>query len=670
LKIPKSACRNLKASASAADPGQEFSRTQEGHPLKPIKPSIDWDHELIHSLLWVLNAWVICAACLLVLGVVVVRYTNWGRQFWCITGDYYKGRASVPVWGLLAVLVLLVVMEVRIDVLVSYQSNDLYSALQTAFHGTGSGDTKVRNSGIHGFWMAIRIFCVIATVFVARSVIDLYLMQRYIIRWRVWLTHRLTGDWLDGRAYYRGRFIEPAIDNPDQRIQQDIDIFTTGFGAAPNAPSHRTHSILLFGALHSVVSVVSFGGILWKLSGDLNILGLHLPKALLWIVVGYVLIATVIAFWIGHPLIRLSFRNEQTNAAFRYALVRLRDAAEAVGFYRGERAERTQLDTRFSAIITNYRHYVRRTVGLYGWNQSVTQAITPLPWLVQAPRLFSSQITLGDVQQSALAFTHIATGLSYFRTAYDHFAGYRASIIRLHGLVEANSRARSLPVVTTAPTIGGWVELDDVEVRTPTGARLVGPLDLLLQSGDSMVITGPSGSGKTTLLRSLAGLWPFTSGTLRRPGGDRETMFLSQLPYVPLGDLRAVVSYPAEPGEIDDDRLREVLSKVALGNLGAWLDEEADWAKVLSPGEQQRVAFARILLARPKAVFLDEATSAVDEDLEFLLYRLLRTELPDSIVVSVSHRPAVEQHHDQLLELLDGGEWRLGRLGEQQLVPV
>jgi vitamin B12/bleomycin/antimicrobial peptide transport system ATP-binding/permease protein len=631
--------------------------------LKPFKPSLDWGHELIPSLLWVSKGFAICAICLLLLGVVVVRKTTWGRQFWRITGDYFKGSESVPVWGLFAVLLLLVIIAVRIDVLLSYYSNDLFSALQAAFLGSGSGDAAVRNSGIHGFWIAIGTFGVIATVHVARSMIDLYLMQRFIIRWRVWLTHRLTGDWLDGRAYYRARFIDTTTDNPDQRIQQDIDIFTTGVGS-PNTPSYSTGNILLFGAVNSVVSVVSFTAILWNLSGDLHILGLHVPKALFWIVVGYVLIATVIAFWIGRPLIGLSFVNELTNAAFRYALVRLRDAAEAIGFYRGARAERTQLDTRFSSTITNYRHYVRRSVGFLGWNLSVSQAINPLPWLVQAPRLFHGQITLGGVSQSAMAFNHIHNGLSFFRNAYDHFASYRASIMRLHGLVEANAAARRLPVLATASSVDGSVELDDVQVWSPVRGHLIDPLNLRLEPGDSIVITGPSGTGKTTLLRSLAELWPFTSGTFRRPGGA-DTMFVPQLPYVPLGDLRAVVSYPGEPGEIGDDRLGDVLSKVALGHLRARLDEEADWAKVLSPGEQQRVAFARVLLTKPKAVFLDEATSAVDEGLEFALYQLLRTELPDCIVVSISHRSTVEQHHDQLLELIGEGQWRLGRVAKE-----
>jgi putative ATP-binding cassette transporter len=596
--------------------------------------------------------------------VLIARYTNWGRQFWRITGDYFRGRQSLPAWGLFIVLLLSVTMSVRINVLLSYYSNDLYSALQTAFQGAGANNAAVRDSGVHGFWVAIATFCMIATVHVLRVMLDLYLMQRFMIRWRVWLTGRLTADWLDGKAYYRGRFIDHTIDNPDQRIQQDIDIFTTGVGTGPNLPSYGTSSTLVFGAVESVVSVFSFAAILWHLSGALTIFGATIPKALFLVVIVYVLVATAVAFWIGHPLIRLSFRNELFNAAFRYALVRLRDAAEAVGFYRGERAEGVQLSSRFSAIIGNYRRYVRRTVGFLGWNLVMSQAINPLPFIVQAPRLFAGAIRLGDVMQSSSAFGSIHDSLSFFRNAYDSFASYRASILRLNGLIDANEKARELPELATATSRDGSVELVNVEVRTPSGLQLIEPLDLRLEPGDSLVITGRSGSGKTTLLRSLAQLWPFASGTLRRPGEGHETMFLSQLPYVPLGDLRAVVSYPASVGEIPDVELKRALNRVALSHLSHRLGEDRDWAKVLSPGEQQRVAFARIMLTKPKAVFLDESTSALDEGLEYALYEMLRSECPDCIVVSVSHRHTVEQHHEQHLQLLGEGAWRLGRVGE------
>ncbi|MDR3657057.1 MAG: ABC transporter ATP-binding protein/permease [Mycobacterium sp.] len=633
---------------------------------KPFKPSIDWSAAPVESLRWVGIAWLVSAICLFA-ALLIFRYlTPWGRQFWRITRGYFVGADSVRVWLMLGVLLLSVLLSVRLVVLLSYQGNDLYTAVQKAVQGIAADDANVKQSGIHGFWMSIAIFSVLAVLYVIRFMIDIYLTQRFIIAWRIWLTAHLTDDWLDGRAYYRDLFIDNTIDNPDQRIQQDIDIFTANAGGTPNIPSNGTGSTLLFGAVNAVASVISFAAILWQLSGNLDILGIEVPRAMFLTVLVYVLVATVVAIWLGHPLIALSFNNEKLNAAFRYALVRLRDAAEAVGFYRGERVERAQLWRRFTPIIDNYRNFVRRTIIFNSWNWSVSQAIVPLPWVIQAPRLFAGRIDFGDVGQSATAFGNIQDSLSFFRNNYDAFAAFRAAIIRLHGLVDANERGRALPTMLVKPSEETAVELRDVEVRTPAGDRLIDPLDVQLDDGDSLVITGRSGAGKTTLLRSLAELWPFASGTLCCPEGDNATMFLSQLPYVPLGSLRTVVCYPNSPDGISDGELRDVLNKVSLAPLINRLDEERDWARVLSPGEQQRVAFARILLTKPKAVFLDEATSALDEGLEYALYHLLRTELPDCVVVSVSHRPTVEQHHEQELRLLGGGPWRLGPVQEEK----
>ncbi len=616
-------------------------------------PSLVWGDELIASALWVAKASVFAAIGIVVAGALLARYTTWGRQFWRITGDYFKGRESIPVWALLVVLLVLVMIDVRLSVLFTYQSNDQFSALQAAFAGEG----EAKDIAIKGFWVAMLILAGLVIAKVTRTLVDTYLMQRFIIRWRVWLTHRLMNDWLEGDAYYRSRFIAGPIDNADQRIQQDIDVFTTGTGPETNTFTVSTAQTLLFATVFSIVSVIEFTPILWNLSGPLPILGLTIPRALFWMALLWVAVTTVIAFWIGRPLTRLTFRNELTNAAFRYALVRLRDAGEAIGLYRGQHAERGELTTRFAAIIANYRAFVRRGIAFIGWNRSVNEIVDPLPTIIQAPRLFAGEIQFGDVTQSASAFNNLQSSLSFFRSVYDAFAGYRAAIIRLDGLIAANENARALPSLTAETSTDGSLELDDVEVRTPSGARLVDPLDVRLDPGDSLVITGTSGSGKTTLLRSLAQLWPFSSGTLRRP--DEDTMFLSQLPYMPLGDLRNAVCYPAEAGTYSDDAIRSALDTVSLGHLGGRLDEVADWGKILSPGEQQRVAFARVLLAKPKVVFLDEATSALDEGQEFALYQTLRTQVPDSIVVSVSHRPTLEQHHDRRLELLGDGAWRL-----------
>ncbi|PEG38127.1 multidrug ABC transporter ATP-binding protein [Mycolicibacterium agri] len=635
-------------------------------------PTLDWGDEFWASLRWLVQAWTIAAIATFVICVLIAKYTTWGRQFWRITGDYFTGAESVRVWLWLGAILLLVLLGVRLQVLLSFQSNDMLTSFQVVASGVGGGNEEVKNSGAQGFWMSIGIFCILAAIYIARLLLDMFLVQRFCLAWRAWLTDRMTGDWLDGKAYYRARFIDDKIDNPDQRIQNDIDIFTAGNGPLPNVPYYYSQNTLLFGAIDAIASMISFTAILWNLSGPmmLPIINYELPRAMFWIGIVFVLVVSAVAFWIGRPIIWLSFRNEKFNAAFRYALVRLRDASEAVAFYRGEAAERSGLRKLFAPVVSNYKRYVARSLGFNGWNWSMSQVIVPLPYLLQFPRFFNGEIMLGAMNQSASAFGEIQNGLSWFRNAYDMFAGYRAAIIRLHGLVVANEEGRALPEITTTPCVDGTVQFTNVEVRTPDGKRLINPLDVRLEVGDTLVVTGPSGVGKTTLLRSLAELWPFTSGTLTRPCGPNETMFLSQLPYVPLGDLRTVVSYPSESGSIDDRTLNYTLEKVALSHLKGRLDEVQDWAKVLSPGEQQRIAFARILLTKPKAAFLDESTSALDEGLEYLLYNLVRTELPDTILVSVSHRKTVEQHHTHELTLLGDGEWRFGRVEGEEKEPA
>ncbi|MGE2735101.1 ABC transporter ATP-binding protein/permease [Mycolicibacterium vaccae] len=625
-----------------------------------FQPSLDWGREVFASAVWVATTWAVTAACLLVVLLLIGRFTEWGRQFWRVSGAYFTGRHSLVVWLTAGLLLLSVIIAVRINVLLTYYVNDLFTSLQVAF--SSDPNDPGRTSGIAGFWATMLVFAVLAGVFLVRLLADLYLTQRFIMRWRIWLSRRLIDGWLDDQAYFRAQFAGRPIDNPDQRIQQDVDIFTTGVGGVPNNPIYNSSDTLLFGAVQAVLSVLSFGPILWRLSEPLTLGGVTIPHALFWVVLVYVAVATVVAFAIGRPLIRLSYLNERRNAAFRYGLVRVREAGAAIGLYRGEPAERSLLRGRLDSVMTNYRHWLNRMMLFFGWNVTMSQAINPLPWLVQAQGLFAGRISFGDVWQSSNAFAAIHESLSFFRNAYDQFASYRAAIIRLDGLTEQNGRARDYGGVEVESSDDGALEVTDVVVRRPDGTRLLHNLDLTVGPGEALVITGESGIGKSVLLQSLAGLWPFASGRVRLPEGRDEVMFVPQLPYLPAGDLRTVVSYPQQPGTVADTDIQEALVAVALAHLVIRLNEEKDWASSLSVGEQQRIAFARILLSRPSAVFLDESTSALDEGLELLLYELLRVELPDAVLVSVSHRSSVHPFHSSRLELVGDAAWQLERL--------
>jgi putative ATP-binding cassette transporter len=296
-------------------------------------------------------------------------------------------------------------------------------------------------------------------------------------------------------------------------------------------------------------------------------------------------------------------------------------------------------------------------VKFQGFNVTVTQFSQVFPLIIQAPRYFARAISLGDVQQTATAFGQVHDALSFFRNAYDDFARYRAVLDRLTGLLDNDVAARALPHLPVDEQAGAVV-VRDLTVRRPDGAPLLEDVSLDLGPGDRLLVTGRSGSGKTTLLRTLAELWPYAEGDVARPTG-RRSMFLAQQPYVPLGSLRTALSYPELPETVDDARVREVLGAVSLRHLEPGLDEEGNWFRTLSPGEQQRLALGRLLLARPDVAFLDEATAALDEGLEYELYTRLRSELPELILVSVGHRSSLEAYHDSRLEIAGEGGWTL-----------
>ncbi|MBC3458840.1 MULTISPECIES: ABC transporter ATP-binding protein/permease [Pseudomonas] len=592
---------------------------------------MNWHQALQESLSWLAIASLVTLVCFTITALLAVRYTRWGAQFWQLAGPYFSLRRSWRPLLAFALLLVLTLFAVRLNVLFSFWYNGFYSALQ-ALDQTA-------------FWYLLGVFAVLATIHVLRSLFAFYVTQAFNIRWRVWLTERLTADWMHGDAYYRGQFLAEPVDNPDQRIELDVNAFVTGSVS------------LALGAVSALVSLVAFTGILWGLSAPLAVAGIEVPRAMVFAVYVYVLIATWIAFRLGQPLIRLNFLNEKLTANFRYALMRLRENAENIAFYQGAQVERGTLLGRFFALIGNAWALVFRNLKFSGFNLGVSQVAVVFPFILQAPRFFSGAIKLGDVMQTAQAFGQVQDSLSFFRESYDTFAQYRATLDRLTGFLDANQQASELPRVVSVDQEHA-LGIQGLQVRRPDGHALIADLDLNLHSGQALLIKGPSGSGKTTLLRALAGLWPYAEGEVRRPLGT-QALFLSQRPYLPLGDLRTAIAYPAQGAPGDDARMQQALRQVNLAHLAERLDEQRDWSRILSLGEQQRLAFSRVLFNRPQVVFLDESTSAMDEGLEHALYSLLRAELPATLLVSVGHRSTLAGFHSHRLEVDGQGGWSL-----------
>jgi vitamin B12/bleomycin/antimicrobial peptide transport system ATP-binding/permease protein len=594
---------------------------------------IDWSREWLTSLLWIARVFLFVLVGFVLVGWFLIRRTRWGRQFWRLSGMYFipRGRNWLSWRPILtvALLLLLTVAAVRLDVVLSYQGNGMFTAMQEL--------------DAAAFWRFILIFGILATVNVVLVLITFFIGQAQIIHWRLWLNQRMVGDWMSGAAYHRGRFVSTAVDNPDQRIQQDITSYTSDSQS------------LALGAVSSVVTLVSFTIILWSLSGPLTVFGLQIPRAMVFLAYLYVIIATVFAIRIGRPLIRLNFLNELLTASYRYALVRIRDNSENIAFYRGEQVENAGLMARFAAVIANTWAIVFRSMKFQGFNLVISQIAVVFPIVIQARRFFSQEITLGDVTQTATAFGQVEGALSFFRLAYDDFASYRASLNRLTGLLDANEEARALPAPVIEEREAG-LGIRDLDVGLPDGRSILTDLDLDIAGGESLLVKGPSGSGKTTLLRSLAGLWPYVDGTISRPDLEH-VLFCAQQPYLPLGSLRTALAYPAPAESLGDDVAVETLRSIQLGQLADRLDLEADWSKTLSPGEQQRLAFGRILIARPSLVFLDETTSALDEGLEHSLYERVREQLPDCTLISVGHGSTLDRMHTNELTLVGDGTW-------------
>ena len=553
------------------------------------------------------------------------------REAWKLAWPYWKSEEKWSAWGLLVAVVALNLISVALNVRFNRWNNDFYNALQ--------------QYNWPEFWRQFGIFGLIAAALIADGVYSLYLRQILHIRWRRWLTAHYLDAWLGDQAYYRIQLDQSATDNPDQRIADDLD-------------RYATYSIgLSMGLLNSVVTLLSFLSILWILSGALTIPlwaghALHIPGYMVFAALVYAIGGTWLTRWIGMPLARLNFDQQRYEADFRFSLVRLRENAENVAFYGGEGRELDTFNARFARIIANWWGIIRRRKRLGWFTTGYQQVAIVFPFLVAAPRYFNRTIQLGGLMQIASAFGQVQDALSFIVTSYTDIAEYQAVVERLAGFRArlgevAEQRRAEQPIALERA--GGGVEVDALDLELPDGRPLRQGIALSAAPGRPLLIVGPSGAGKSTLLRAIAGLWPFGRGRIRV--GDGRVLFLPQRPYLPLGTLAHALVYPRAEGEFSRDGLVEALRAVGLPHLVPLLGEEGHWAQRLSIGEQQRVAFARVLLVRPEIVFLDEATSALDEAAEAALYRLLRHASWRPTIVSVGHHGTLRRFHESVVDL-------------------
>jgi putative ATP-binding cassette transporter len=547
--------------------------------------------------------------------------TDW-RAIWRLLKPYWVSEERWKAAGLLAAVVALALGMVYLNVLFNTWNRDFYNALE-------SKDFVV-------FRQQLWRFSYLAFAYIAVAIYKIYLTQALEIRWRAWMTNQYMNEWLGRQAYYRIEQTQSA-DNPDQRIAEDLRLLTNG------------SLTLSLGLLSSVVTLVSFIGILWSVSGPISFaLGaqeMTIPGYMVWFAIAYAGIGSLLVARIGRPLVRQNFNQQRFEANFRFGLIRIRENAEAVALYRGEPEERAQLGGSFAKIQDNWWAIMRTTKRLNVASTFYAQFAIIFPFLVGAPRYFSGAIKLGGLMQIASAFGRVQDALSWFIDAFSSLAEWKASMNRLasfHAAVqEATDHDSGISVERNNV---GAIVMQQVALNLPSGAALNAPFTGHIHMGQRILIVGPSGCGKSTLFRAIAGIWPYGSGQIEIPHSAK-LLFLPQKSYLPIGTLRAAVSYPAAEDAYKDLAIRHFFLQCRLPHLAERLDESDNWSQRLSPGEQQRLAFVRVLLSRPDILFLDEASSALDPDTEEALYELIMEALPDAAIISIAHREVIAKYH-------------------------
>jgi len=553
------------------------------------------------------------------------------RAAWKLAWPFWMGEERWSARLLLGAVIALNLSAVWLNVRLNSWNNDFYNALQ--------------EYDWPKFWWQFAIFGMIAASLIVVAVYQQYLRQILQIRWRRWMTERYLKDWLSDQAYYRMQFDQSSTDNPDQRISDDLDRFTS------------ISLALSIGLLNSVVTLFSFLFILWTLSGALHIplggdSGFDIPGYMVIAAIIYAVGGTWLTQKIGNPLVPLLFNQQRYEADFRFSLVRLREHAESVAFYGGESREYGVFQNRFTHCVLNWWNVIRRRKKLTWFTSSYQQLAVVFPFIVAAPRYFAKEIQLGGLMQISSAFGQVQDSLSFIVTSYTEIAEYQSVVERLRGFhsrIEEIAADRRAAKPIAIDRSGSGLAVNALDLNLPDGRALRSDIELAAGPGNPVLVTGPSGSGKSTLLRAIAGLWPFGRGNIRV--GDGHALFLPQRPYLPLGTLGDAIAYPEPDHQPRRAELEAALRAVGLAYLIDQLDVDGNWAQRLSGGEQQRLGFARILLVRPEIVFLDEATSALDEAAEASLYRLLREADWHPTIVSVGHHGTLRRFHEAIVDL-------------------
>lgn len=551
------------------------------------------------------------------------------RDVWYLTKSYWQSEEKKKAFFLLGCIIALTLGVVYMLVLLNQWNNSFYSALQNY------DAKKIFDELIHFSWLA--------AIYILLAVYSYYLQQTLILNWRRWLTTRFIDIWLQNKTYYNLQMFGKDTDNPDQRISEDVRQFvemTLSFG---------------IGILKAFCTFASFVVILYNLSGSLSFTFMGktwtINGYMLWASLLYSVIGTYITHIVGRKLVKINFIQQKYEADFRFSMIRLRESAESVAFYRGEAQEGSVFKQRFKMLLDNFWKLVNKQKQLVFLNSGYSQIAIIFPFVVAMNRYLTKEVTLGGLMQVASAFGRVQDSLSYFVDMYSSIAQWQAVVMRLtcfgHHMHDVYQQAERFHVERFATA--DVVEVDNMQINLPDGKPLLENISFTLHPGHNVLIKGVSGSGKSTLLRAISGIWPFVDGKIFLPERDK-LMFIPQKSYLPLGTLRAALNYPGNK-PIDDTELIYLMDLCQIGYLKDKLDLEADWSHVLSVGEQQRLAFVRAHIQQPQWLFLDEATSALDEDTEANMYSLLQERLQQTTVVSVGHRSTLNKYHELVLRL-------------------